>query len=111
MSTVTLPRSDVTVEEVTAALRAQLASRFTVTPSRMSTGFGKEVPGDANTILVAGSWLERANVRVVPGVGSTEIQVSPGASYFGLIRLVHRVGAVRTVLHALQDAPELGRPL
>ena len=53
MSTITIPRSDVTVEEVSAVLRRTLGSRYRVTPSMMAAGFGKEVPGDAYTILVA----------------------------------------------------------
>jgi hypothetical protein len=35
------------------------------------------------------------------------MSVSPGASYFGLIRLIQRVGLVRKVQEALEDAPEL----
>jgi hypothetical protein len=33
--------------------------------------------------------------------------VSPGATYFGLIRLVHRIGLVRKIHNALAQAPEL----
>jgi len=33
--------------------------------------------------------------------------VSPGATYFGLIRLVHRIGLVRKIHNALAHAPEL----
>src|ERR1022692_700841 len=62
---VRVPRSDVTVEEVSVVLRRTLGSRYRVTPSMMASGFGKERPGDANTILVAANWLERANVRIV----------------------------------------------
>jgi hypothetical protein len=32
--------------------------------------------------------------------------VSPGATYFGLIRLVHRIGLVRKIHNALAQAPE-----
>src|SRR5664280_441739 len=47
MFTVTVPRSDVTLDEVSAALRAKLGPRYNIRPSMRSTGFGKEVPGDA----------------------------------------------------------------
>jgi FAD/FMN-containing dehydrogenase len=107
MSTVTVPRSDVSVDEVSAVLRRTLGPRYSVTPSIMAAGFGKARPGDANTILVAANRLERANVRVATDSTSTEIRVSPGATYFGLIRLVHRVGLVRKVQQALVHAPEL----
>jgi hypothetical protein len=107
MSTFTVSRSDVTVDEVSAVLRKRLGSRYRVTPSMMASGFGMARPGDANTILVAANWLERANVRVTANQNSTEIDVSPGATYFGLIRFMHRVGLVRKVQQALQHAPEL----
>jgi hypothetical protein len=107
MSTFTVSRSDVTVEEVSAVLRRKLGSRYRVTPSMMAAGFGRARPGDANAILVAASWLERANIRVTTNQNGTEIHVSPGATYFGLIRFMHRVGLVRTVQEALRHAPEL----
>jgi hypothetical protein len=109
MSTVTIPRSDVTVEEVSAVLRRTLGSRYRVTPSMMAAGFGKEGPGDAYTILVAANWLERANVRIVHDRDGTEIHVSPGATYFGLIRLFHRAGLAHKVYQALEHAPELAK--
>jgi len=110
VSTVTVSRSGVTIEEVSAVLRATLGPRYTVTPSTRSTGFAKDVQGEADSMVVAANRLERANVRVVSGAISTEIQVEPGATYFGLIRLLDRVGIVRKVRHALEAAPELGEP-
>jgi len=107
MSTVSVPRSNVTVEEVSAVLRNELGSRYGLTASMTSRGFAKEVPGDANTLLVSGSWFQRANIRIVPGAGRTEIDVSPGATYPGLIRLVDRVGIARKVHQILEHAPEL----
>jgi hypothetical protein len=86
MSKVTVPRANVTVEEVIAILRNELGSRYDFTPSMTSRGFAKEVPGDADALLVSGSWLQRTNVRVVPGADRTEIDVSPGATCPGLIR-------------------------
>jgi hypothetical protein len=71
-----------------------------------SRGFAKEVPGDANALLVKGRWLARANLRIIPGAGSTQIDVSPGATYPGLIRLADRIGIVRKVQHALADSGE-----
>lgn len=105
MPTVTVPRSDVTVEQVSAVLRQELGPRYRVTPSMMAAAFGKEAPGDATTILVASNWLERANVRVVSDGSSTEIRVSPGATYFGLIRLLHRAGLAHKVYRALAVMP------
>ena len=107
LSKVTVPRPDVTVEEVSTVLRRKLGSRYTVTPSMMAAGFGKEGPGDTNTLLVVANWLERANVRITAKRNCTEIDVSPGATFFGLIRLIHRVGVARKVHQALENAPEL----
>ena len=107
MSKVTVPRANVTVDEVIAVLRNELGSRYDVTPSMTSKGFTKEVPGDADALLVAGRWLQRANVRVVRRADRTEIDVSPGATYPGLIRLIDRVGIARKVHQILEHAPVL----
>jgi hypothetical protein len=107
MSTVRVPRSNVTAEDVRAVLRNRLPSRYRITPAMTSRGFAKEVPDDANALLVQGRWLARANLRVIPAAGGTEIHVSPGATYPGLIRLADRIGVVRKVHHALADSGEL----
>lgn len=107
MSTITVPRSGVTAEEVSAVLRRELGSRYTVTPSMMATGFGKQVQGGPNTVLVAANWLERVNIELTPKTNSTEIDVTPGATYFGLIRLIQRAGLVRKVHQALEHATDL----
>lgn len=91
-------------------LRRELGSRYTVTPSMMATGFGKEVQGSPNTVLVAANWLERANIELTPTMNGTEIDVSPGATYFGLIRMIRRAGFVRKVYQALEHAPDFARP-
>jgi hypothetical protein len=99
MSTVTVPRSNVTVEEVGAVLRLKLGSRYRITPSVTSRGFAKEVSDDPNAMLVRGAWLARANVRIVPGADGTEIQVSPGATYPGRRHaLVESLRGVRDLL-------------
>ena len=103
MSSVRVLRPNLTVEDVRAALRERLPSRYSITPAMASKGFTKEVPGDANALLVKGRWLARANVRIIRGPSSTEIEVSPGATYPGLIRLADRIGIVREVQRALAD--------
>jgi hypothetical protein len=109
MSTVSVPRSNVTAEDVRAALRARLPSRYTITPAMTSRGFAKELPDDANALLVKGRWLTRANLRIIPGAHSTQVHVSPGATYPGLIRLADRIGIVRKVQRALANSGELSR--
>jgi len=45
--------------------------------------------------------------RILNREGGTDIQVSPGATYFGLIRLIDRVGVANKVQRILGDASEL----
>jgi hypothetical protein len=108
MSTITVRRSGITAETVSALLRRELGSHYTVTPFMRATGFGKKVPGGPNRVLVAGNWLERATIELTRKANGTEIAVNPGATYFGLIRLIHRAGLARKVHQALEHAPELG---
>jgi len=107
MPTISVPRPNVTVEEVSNILRDKLGSRYQITPSVTGKGFFKEVPDDANTMLVKGNRLERANLRVDSGAHNTEIHVSPGATYPGLIRLIDRIGMARRVRQILENATEL----
>ena len=107
MSTITIPRSDVTPEHVRAVLSQTLPARFQVIPGKISTAFAKEVSAGPDSLLVKGAWLARANVRVRPGTSNTEIDVVPGASYPGLIRLADRVGIARRVRHVLKNADQL----
>jgi hypothetical protein len=107
MSTVSVARSNVTPDEVSAVLSSKLNSRYRIVPSMMSKGFAKEVPAAGDAILVKGLWFNRANVRILPREGGTDIEVSPGATYFGLIRLIERVGVANKVRHILDHASEL----
>jgi len=102
MPTVHVPRHDLSVEEVSDALRQKLGAGYRITPSMTSSGFGKEAPGDANTAVVKGFWFDRANIRIDSGPNGTEIEVGPGATYFGLVRLLDRVGIARKVHRALE---------
>jgi hypothetical protein len=88
-------------------LRSKLDSHYELVPSAISTGFTKQVPEDKNSMLVKGRWFERANVRISSNAEATEIDVSPGASYFGLVRLVDRLGIAQKVRRILENAPEL----
>jgi hypothetical protein len=105
VSTVIVPRSNVTVEEVSAALRSKLGAKYEITPSVKTTGFGKVVPDDRNTVLVRANWLVRTNVRILPVVNSTEIRVTPGG--FVWRHLINGLGISRKVCRALEHASEL----
>ncbi|MGA2521250.1 MAG: hypothetical protein ABSG81_10575 [Acidimicrobiales bacterium] len=110
MPSFTVPRGNVSAEEVGAVLRSKLDAHYELVPAAMSTGFTKQVSQDANAILVKGRWFERANIRIVPSSETTEIEVNPGAGYFGLVRLVDRFGICRNVRRLLERSPELTTP-
>jgi hypothetical protein len=107
MSTVSVGRSNITPDEVSAVLSSKLNSRYRIIPSMISKGFTKEVPAAGDAILVKGVWFNRANVRILPREAGTDIEVSPGATYFGLIRLFDRVGVANKVRRILDHASEL----
>lgn len=110
MSTITVPRSDVTNDEVADALRQGLGSRYEVLPG---TGVncwnpvGGPRPDHPDTIVVgAGSArLSRAQVRISHDAGATILRVSPGG--IGLLTLTNRLWMVRRVRHVLRAAPSL----
>jgi len=43
-STITVPRSNVTADEVTAVLRGRLGSRYTITPGKRATDSERRFP-------------------------------------------------------------------
>jgi hypothetical protein len=106
MSTVTIPRSDVTVEEVSGVLRDSLGSHYKVTPFADSN-LHHETSGYADSILVKRNWLERANIRILPGTNTTEIKVSAASAFtFGGF-LINRIGITRKVHQVLEHSAEL----
>src|SRR5271166_5418660 len=97
MSIVKVPRGNVSAEEVSTILRSKLGTHYELVPSAMSTGFTEQVSKDTNSMLVKGRWFERANIRIIPSAQTTEIEVNLGASHFGLIRLIDRLGVSHKV--------------
>jgi hypothetical protein len=106
MFAITVPRSDVTSDEVAGALRQGLGSRYNVLPG---TGLncwnpvGGPRPNHPDTIVVGtgSTRLSRAQVRISRDAGETSLRVSPGG--IGLLTLANRlwiVGKVRQVLRA-----------
>ena len=110
MTTITVSRPDLSAGDVAAVLTTGLGRRFEVVPSMTSRGFRTEVPGDGHALLVKGTWFERANVRVRPGATDSQVEVTPGATTFGLVRLVDRIGLAHRVFRILEHAPELSGP-
>jgi hypothetical protein len=109
MSAITLPRSDVTSDEVAGALRQGLDARYKVLPG---TGVnwnpvGRPRPDHPDTIVVGigSARLFRAQVRISHDAGATILHVSPGG--FGWPRLTNKLGIARKVCSVLRAAPSL----
>jgi hypothetical protein len=109
MSTITVPRSDVTSDEVADALRQGLSSRFKVMPG---TGvnwnpFGAPRPDHPDTIVVGtgSTRLFRAQVQISQDAGKTVLHVTPGG--LGWPRVPNTLWIGRKVAQVLRAAPSL----
>jgi hypothetical protein len=112
MATITIPRADVTPEEVSLALRSGLGSWYHVLPGTEATyAFGAPHPGEPDAILVGiGSGrLWRTQVRIARGGGQSHIQVA-SAPGMPLTWLINTLGITRKVYRVLRGAPGLGGP-
>jgi sugar (pentulose or hexulose) kinase len=112
MSTITIPRSDVTSEEVADALRQGLGSRYHVLPGTGINATPVASPGtdQPDTILVGTGTnrVFRAEVAISRHSGETLIQVRPGGlpgTWPGGLRLTNRLGIARKTRQVLQAAP------
>src|SRR5450755_1912904 len=111
MSTITVPRSDVTSDEVADALRQGLGARYKVVPGtgvNCRNPVGGPRPDHPDTIVVGtgSTRLARAQVKISQDAGKTTLSVSPGG--FGLLTLASRLWIVRKVRQVLRVAPSLG---
>ena len=109
MVMITLPRGEITTDDVANALRAGLDAGYDVVPGMglNNIPFARPHPNRPDTVLVgigASTWT-RAQARVIPGSGRTEIHISPG----GLLgeRLVNTFSLVRMIRRVLLDSPAL----
>lgn len=107
MSSVTVPGA-VTSQEVVEALRDQLGPRYEVLPGMKmprSPLFGRPRPSEPEQILVTAGPMVRAQVRIIPRDGHTNLQITPA----GLLgdRLMNTLGIAREVRQALLNAPSL----
>jgi hypothetical protein len=110
MFTITVPRSDVTSDEVTDALRQGLGPRYNVLPG---TGVNRNPvagprPGHPDTIAVGtgSARLFCAQVRISQDAEETMLHVSPGG-LCGWPRLTNRLWIARKVGQVLRAAPSL----
>ena len=110
MSTITIPRLDVTTEEVSEVLRQGLGPRYNVLPGKgmnwnpvgnpRADQPGKIVVGTGSTRLF------RAEVTISRHSGQTVLHVIAGGISL-LVRLTNRLWIAQEVRHVLQAAPSL----
>ena len=110
MPTITIPRPDVTTEDVSDLLRRGLGTRYTVLPG---TGMnwnpaGAPRAGQSGKIAVGtgSTRLFRAEVTVKQSSGQTIIRVIAGGISLP-VRLTNRLWIVEKVRRVLQAAPGL----
>ena len=112
MATITIPRGDVTPDEVSRALRAGLGTRYHVLPGTQAAYvFGAPRPDEPDAIVVGigSSRLWRTQVHISRGGSQTHIQVAT-APAMPLTWLINTLGITRKVRCVLQEAPGLGGP-
>jgi hypothetical protein len=82
MSTVTVPRADLTTEEVVTVLRDGLGPDYNVLPGMAMRRLPFLAPreGRPNKIVVGtgDNRVVKAQVTITPGDGGTEVRISPG---------------------------------
>ncbi|HVX21574.1 MAG TPA: hypothetical protein VHB02_09515 [Acidimicrobiales bacterium] len=97
MPTVTVSRTDVTPDEVVAALNDRLGAKYTVEPKE----------GHPDVIHVELSLMSTCRVHLVPEATATKLHVHGGGIIIG--RIVNELGIANRVARALRDA-NLDRP-
>ena len=104
MPTVTVPRADLTTEEVVSALRDGLGESYNVLPGK---AIGRTMYGQPNQIVVGTgeNRLVKAQVTITPRGGQTELRISPGGLTWDW--LMNNFGVVQKVKQVLTSAPTL----
>ncbi len=109
MSTITIPRPDLTTTEVVEALREGLGPGYNVLPGMRQTRapFSEPVPGSPDTIVVGigSNRVQRAQVTIVRRSENSELHISPGGLISDLV--LNTLGIARRVHRVLATAPGL----
>ena len=114
MPTITIPRADLTSEEVTRALRAGLGQRYHVVPGmRMPQAclFAAEPNRNPDTILVSigssrlSNRFFRAQVTLTRPSGQTVIRIRPGGTSSEFP--INALGVARKIRQVLASAPDI----
>jgi hypothetical protein len=109
MSTVTVPRTNLTTDEVATALRDGLGTGYNVLPEMAIGQLAFQAPrqGRPNTIVVGtgDNRLIKAQVTITAHGGQTELRIKPGG--ITLDRLVNTFGIAREIRRTLATSPSL----
>ena len=109
MPAVTVPRADLTTEEVASELRDGLGADYNVLPG-MAIGqlaFQGSKKGRPNTIVVGtgDNRLVKAQVTITPQGGQTELRIRPGG--ISMFLLINTFGIAREIRGVLASSPSL----
>lgn len=110
MPTVTIPRTDITSEQIGAALREGLDDRYDVLPGMRMTRIpiGSPQAADPNEIVVGKgpSPMVRAQVTIIRRADHTDIRITPGGAAGDL--LMNTLGIARKIRRVFLEAPGIG---
>jgi hypothetical protein len=110
MPTVTIPRTDITSERISAALRDGLDDRYDVRPGMRMTRFpiGGPQPAGPDEIVVGKgpTPMVRAQLTITRRAGHTDIRITPGGVAGDL--LMNTFGIARKIRRVLLDSPSIG---
>jgi hypothetical protein len=110
MSTITVPRPDVTTEQVSEVLRRGLGTRYNVLPGRgmnwNPVGGTRADHPDKIVVGTGSTRLFRAEVTITQSPGQTIIRVIAGGLTLP-VRLTNRLWIAEKVQWVLQAAPSL----
>jgi hypothetical protein len=109
MSTVTVPRADLTTEEVVTELRNGLGAGYNVLPGMAMGRTILQDPhkGRPNTIVVGTgeNRIVKAQVTITPQDGQTELRINPGGLTWDLV--FNTFGVARKIRQVLVRSPNL----
>jgi hypothetical protein len=109
MPTVTVPRADLTTEEVVTVLRDGLGDHYNVLPGMAMGRTSIQDPhkGQPNMIVVGTgeNRIVKAQVTITPRDGQTELRISPGGLTWDLV--LNTFGVARKVRRVLANSPDV----
>ena len=109
MSTVAVPRADLTTEEVVTVLRDGLGENYNVLPGMAMGRTSLQEPhkGRPNTIVVGTgeNRIVKAQVTITLREGQTELRISPGGLTWDLV--YNTLGIARKIRRVLTSSPSL----